>query len=45
MCSSDLIVEIEKPVCRMRFTTETEGVFDQSLDVLPSVTVNFQEAI
>ena len=38
-------VEIEKPVCRMRMTTETEGLFDQSLAVLPSVTVNFQEAI
>lgn len=38
-------VEIEKPVCKMRFTTESEGVFDQSLDVLPVVQVNFQEAI
>ena len=38
-------VEIEKPICRMRMTTETEGLFDQSLAVLPSVTVNFQEAI
>ena len=38
-------VEIEKPVCRMRMTTETEGLFDQSLAVLPSVTVNVQEAI
>ena len=39
------IVEIEKPVCRMRMTTETEGVFDQSLDVLPVVTTTFQEAL
>lgn len=38
-------VEIEKPACRMRMTTEAEGLFDQSLAVLPSVTVNFQEAI
>lgn len=38
-------VEIEKPVCRMRMTTETDGLFDQSLAVLPSVTVNFQEAV
>lgn len=38
-------IEIEKPVCRMRMTTEIEGLFDQSLAVLPSVTVNFQEAI
>ena len=37
--------EVEKPVCRMRFTTETEGVFDQSLDVLPVVTTTFQEAL
>lgn len=42
---TNAIVEIEKPVCRMRFTTETEGVFDQSLDVLPVVTVAFQEAL
>lgn len=38
-------VEIEKPVCRMRFVTETEGVFDQALEVMPSVTVNFSEAL
>lgn len=38
-------VEVDKPVCKMRMTTETEGLFDQSLSVLPSVTVNFQEAI
>ena len=38
-------VEIEKPVCKMRMTTESEGLFDQSLAVLPSVTLNFQEAI
>ena len=38
-------VETDKPVCRMRMMTEAEGVFDQSLDVLPSVTVNFAEAI
>lgn len=42
---TNAIVEIEKPVCRMRFTTETEGVFDQSLDVLPVVTAAFQEAL
>lgn len=37
-------VEIDRPVCRMRFTTETEGLFDQSLAVLPVVNVNFTEA-
>ncbi|QFQ87313.1 hypothetical protein F8A10_07680 [Paracoccus kondratievae] len=38
-------VEVDRPVCKMRMVTETEGLFDQSLSVLPSVTVNFQEAI
>lgn len=38
-------IEIETPACLMRMTTETEGIFDQSLSVLPTVTVNFQEAI
>lgn len=37
-------VELAKPVCLMRCTTETEGLFDQSLDVLPRVTLNFVEA-
>ena len=39
------LVEIARPVCRMRFATEEEGLFDQSLDVLPRVQVNFVEAI
>lgn len=38
-------LEIERPVCRMRMTTETEGLFDQSLNVMPGVTVNFMEAL
>ena len=38
-------LEIERPVCRMRFASETEGLFDQSLDVLPQVTVNLVEAL
>ncbi len=38
-------VEIEKPVCRMRMVTESEGLFDQAMDVFPSVSVQFQEAI
>ena len=38
-------VEIEKPVCRMRMVTETEGLFDQAMDVFPSVSVQFQEAL
>ncbi|MDB6455030.1 hypothetical protein [Falsirhodobacter sp. 20TX0035] len=38
-------VEIDRPVCRMRFTTETEGLFDQALSELPAVNVNFVEAI
>ena len=37
-------VEIDRPVCRMRFTTETEGLFDQALSLLPVVNVNFTEA-
>lgn len=37
-------VELARPVCLMRCTTETEGLFDQSLDVLPRVTLNFVEA-
>lgn len=39
------VLEIAKPVCRMRMTSETEGLFDQSLNRLPSVTVNFMEAL
>ena len=38
-------LEVERPVCRMRFASETEGLFDQSLDVLPQVTVNLVEAL
>lgn len=38
-------VEIERPVCKMRMVSETEGIFDQSLDVLPQVQVQFAEAL
>lgn len=38
-------VEIQRPVCRMRMVSETEGVMDQLLDRLPSVEVNFVEAM
>lgn len=38
-------VEIERPVCKMRMTSETEGLFDQSLQSLPIVSVNFAEAL
>lgn len=38
-------VEIERPVCKMRMVSETEGIFDQSLDVFPQVQVQFAEAI
>ena len=37
-------IEIERPVCKMRMVSETEGLFDQSLDVFPTVTLNFVEA-
>ena len=38
-------LEIARPVCRMRFASEEEGLYDQSLDVMPVVNVNFVEAI
>ena len=38
-------LEIADPVCRMRMVTETEGLFDQCLDVLPTVRVQFREAL
>lgn len=38
-------LEIERPVCRMRMMTEDEGAFDQSMAVLPTVQVNFVEAL
>ena len=37
-------MEVDNPTCRMRFVTETEGLFDQSLSLLPTVTCNFIEA-
>lgn len=37
-------LELARPVCLMRCVSETEGLFDQSLDVLPVVTLNFVEA-
>jgi len=38
-------VEVARPVCRMRMVTEAEGLFDQSLSVLPTVQVQFTEAM
>ncbi|RMC37492.1 hypothetical protein [Paracoccus alkanivorans] len=38
-------VEIEKPVCRMRFATEQEGAFAESREIGTIVTCNFVEAI
>ena len=38
-------IEIERPVCKMRMVSETEGIFDQSLDVFPQVQVQFSEAL
>lgn len=38
-------IEIERPVCKMRMVSETEGIFDQSLDVFPQVQVQFAEAL
>ncbi|RJE84033.1 hypothetical protein [Paracoccus onubensis] len=38
-------VEIEKPVCRMRFVSETEGQFPESKEIGAIVTCNFEEAI
>ena len=37
-------LEMARPVCLMRCVSETEGIFDQSLDVFPQVTLNFVEA-
>lgn len=39
-------VEADRPVCKMRFTPETDGQFDQTLnDPAPKGTVNFAEAL
>lgn len=38
-------IEIERPACKMRMVTETEGLFDQSMAVLPQVQLQFAEAI
>ncbi|MBK4215809.1 hypothetical protein JJJ17_07725 [Paracoccus caeni] len=39
-------LEIEHPVCKMRFTTETEGLFNQDYaDFGPKIDISFQEAI
>lgn len=43
--ASGTAVEIERPVCKMRMTSETEGLFDHSLDVFPVVQAQFVEAI
>lgn len=37
-------VDLGRPVCKMRFATDDEGLFDQSMPVLPRVQVNFVEA-
>jgi len=40
------LVEVARPVCKMRFTTETEGQFPQDhAEFAPKVTVNFTEAL
>lgn len=39
-------VEVDRPVCRMRFVTETEGLFDQHYaNIAPEVTVSFVEDV
>lgn len=38
-------LEIERPVCKMRMASETEGLFDQAMEIVPSTTVNFMEAL
>lgn len=38
-------LELGRPVCRMRFATEDEGVFDQTIGGVMRATVNFVEAI
>lgn len=38
-------IEISKPVCRVRFASEDEGLFDHGMAVLPTVTCNFVEAL
>lgn len=39
-------VEVDRPVCKMRFTSETEGQFAQAHDnPFPTVTVNLEEAL
>lgn len=38
-------IDLGRPVCRMRFASEDEGLFDHSLDVLPVVSVNFVEVM
>ena len=42
---ADAMLTLDRPVCRMRFASETEGQFDQLLDRLPSVTCTFVEAV
>lgn len=37
------VIEVDNPTCRMRFVGESEGIFDQSLSLLPTVTCNFME--
>lgn len=38
-------LEIERPVCKMRMVSETEGLFDQAMAITPSTPVNFMEAL
>ena len=42
---NNAVLILDRPVCRMRFASETEGQFDQLLDRLPSVTCTFVEAV
>ncbi|WP_339112898.1 hypothetical protein [Thioclava sp. GXIMD2076] len=38
-------VELSRPVCRMRFASEGEGVIDENMARAQSVSVNFVEAV
>lgn len=38
------VLILDRPICLMRMTGESEGEFDHLLDRLPRVTVNFTEA-
>lgn len=38
-------LEVDRPVCKMRFASETEGLFEQILARVPSVDLKFVEAL